>query len=76
MPGRSILLSSFETASIGTTRSSPASPPGGGSDGAGALATTLSGAGEPLRGVPFGVKDVIDTADLPTEHGSEAYAGN
>lgn len=45
-------------------------------DGAGALAANLSGAEGPLRGVPFGVKDVIDTADLPTEYGSDAYAGN
>src|SRR4051812_23256483 len=30
----------------------------------------------PVRGVPFGVKDIIDTADLPTEHGSPIYCGN
>ncbi|MGV9295648.1 amidase [Amycolatopsis sp. NPDC003676] len=29
----------------------------------------------PLHGIPFGVKDVIDTAGLPTEGGSKAYAG-
>ena len=29
----------------------------------------------PLHGIPFGVKDVIDTADMPTEHGSPIYAG-
>jgi Asp-tRNA(Asn)/Glu-tRNA(Gln) amidotransferase A subunit family amidase len=28
-----------------------------------------------LRGVPFGVKDIIDTADLPTEYGSSIYRG-
>ncbi len=28
--------------------------------------------GGPLHGVPFGVKDVIDSADLPTEYGSAA----
>lgn len=28
-----------------------------------------------LAGVPFGVKDVIDTAELPTEMGSQAYRG-
>lgn len=28
----------------------------------------------PLAGVPFGVKDIIDTADLPTRCGSRAYA--
>jgi Asp-tRNA(Asn)/Glu-tRNA(Gln) amidotransferase A subunit family amidase len=37
----------------------------------------LSGAAElgPLHGVPFGVKDVIDTADLATEHNSVIYKG-
>lgn len=29
----------------------------------------------PLHGVPIGVKDVIDTQDLPTEHGSPIFAG-
>src|SRR5262245_1049117 len=29
----------------------------------------------PLHGVPVGVKDIIDTADMPTEHGSSLYAG-
>jgi Asp-tRNA(Asn)/Glu-tRNA(Gln) amidotransferase A subunit family amidase len=29
----------------------------------------------PLHGVPVGVKDIIDTADMPTEHGSPLYAG-
>ena len=29
----------------------------------------------PLRGITFGVKDIIDTADLPTEMGSSIYAG-
>jgi Asp-tRNA(Asn)/Glu-tRNA(Gln) amidotransferase A subunit family amidase len=29
----------------------------------------------PLHGVPVGVKDVFDTADLPTEHGSPLHAG-
>jgi Asp-tRNA(Asn)/Glu-tRNA(Gln) amidotransferase A subunit family amidase len=29
----------------------------------------------PLHGIPVGVKDVIDTADLPTEHGSPIYRG-
>jgi Asp-tRNA(Asn)/Glu-tRNA(Gln) amidotransferase A subunit family amidase len=28
----------------------------------------------PLHGIPVGVKDVIDTADLPTEYGSRIYA--
>lgn len=30
----------------------------------------------PLAGVPFGVKDVIDTAGLPTEMGSALYRGH
>lgn len=30
----------------------------------------------PLDGVPVAVKDVIDTAELPTEHGSPLFAGN
>lgn len=30
----------------------------------------------PLHGVPFGAKDIIDTADMPTAHGSPIYAGN
>jgi Asp-tRNA(Asn)/Glu-tRNA(Gln) amidotransferase A subunit family amidase len=29
----------------------------------------------PLRGIPFGVKDIIDTAGLPTEFGSPLCAG-
>src|SRR5918995_5849246 len=29
----------------------------------------------PLRGIAVGVKDIIDTADLPTECGSPVYAG-
>lgn len=31
--------------------------------------------GLPLSGVPFGVKDIIDTAELPTEWGSAVYSG-
>lgn len=30
----------------------------------------------PLHGIPFGVKDIIDTADMPTEYGSPIYKGN
>ncbi len=30
----------------------------------------------PLHGVPIVVKDVLDTADMPTEMGSPIYAGN
>ncbi len=29
----------------------------------------------PLFGVPFNVKDIIDTSDMPTEYGSPIYAG-
>jgi Asp-tRNA(Asn)/Glu-tRNA(Gln) amidotransferase A subunit family amidase len=29
----------------------------------------------PLHGVPVGIKDIIDTADMPTEHGSAFFAG-
>src|SRR5256886_17333835 len=29
----------------------------------------------PLHGVPIGVKDIIDTADMPTEHGSPPPPG-
>jgi len=30
----------------------------------------------PLHGVPVGIKDVIDTKDMPTEYGSPLYRGN
>src|SRR5919204_6648557 len=29
----------------------------------------------PLHGVPVGIKDIMDTADMPTENGSPMYAG-
>ena len=29
----------------------------------------------PLHGIPFATKDIIDTADMPTENGSPIYAG-
>ena len=32
--------------------------------------------GGPLHGIPFGVKDMIDTADLPTQHNSPLYVGH
>jgi Asp-tRNA(Asn)/Glu-tRNA(Gln) amidotransferase A subunit family amidase len=35
-----------------------------------------AGARGPLHGLPLGVKDIIDTADLPTAYGSEVYPGN
>lgn len=30
----------------------------------------------PLHGVPFGVKDVIDSGEMPTGYGSDIYAGH
>jgi len=30
----------------------------------------------PLHGIPVGVKDIFDTADLPTEYGSPIYQGH
>ena len=30
----------------------------------------------PLHGVPVGIKDVLDTKDMPTEYGSHLYRGN
>ncbi|NJM34589.1 MAG: amidase, partial [Rhodomicrobium sp.] len=41
-------------------------------------ADRLRGTGQPfgpLHGVPVGVKDIIDTADMPTENGSALFAG-
>jgi Asp-tRNA(Asn)/Glu-tRNA(Gln) amidotransferase A subunit family amidase len=31
---------------------------------------------KPLRGLPVAFKDIVDTADMPTEYGSPIYAGN
>lgn len=41
------------------------------------LQAALSRSGDPgvLYGMPFGVKDLVDTADLPTEAGSEVFRG-
>jgi Asp-tRNA(Asn)/Glu-tRNA(Gln) amidotransferase A subunit family amidase len=43
-----------------------------------AQARAIDRAGRPglLKGVPVGVKDIIDTVDMPTEHGSPIYRGN
>lgn len=30
----------------------------------------------PLAGIPIGIKDIFDTADMPTEMGSQLYAGH
>jgi Asp-tRNA(Asn)/Glu-tRNA(Gln) amidotransferase A subunit family amidase len=35
----------------------------------------LGSSAGPLHGLPLGVKDVFDTYDLPTEHGSPIYRG-
>jgi Asp-tRNA(Asn)/Glu-tRNA(Gln) amidotransferase A subunit family amidase len=35
-----------------------------------------SNAALPLLGIPIGVKDVFDTADMPTSYGSPIYAGH
>jgi Asp-tRNA(Asn)/Glu-tRNA(Gln) amidotransferase A subunit family amidase len=40
-----------------------------------AKARDQAGAPGPLAGVTIGVKDVIETADMPTGYGSAAYAG-
>ena len=42
---------------------------------ASAQAFDRDGAPGPLGGVPFGVKDIIDTADLPTEWGTPIHRG-
>ena len=34
------------------------------------------GTTEPLHGVPVGMKDIIDTHDMPTEYGSPIYRGH
>jgi amidase len=43
-----------------------------------AQARSADGAGRPglLAGLPIGVKDIIDTVDMPTGHGSPIYRGN
>lgn len=41
-----------------------------------ARAIDARGEAGPLAGVPIGVKDLMDTADLPTTYGSPIYAGH
>jgi Asp-tRNA(Asn)/Glu-tRNA(Gln) amidotransferase A subunit family amidase len=43
---------------------------------AAAKALDKAGRGGALAGVPFGIKDIIDTSDMPTEYGSPIYAGH
>src|SRR5215212_12223331 len=38
-------------------------------------ASARAAAEGPLRGIAVGVKDIVDTADMPTEMGSPLYAG-
>lgn len=39
------------------------------------LELKTSGPRGPLHGVPVGIKDIIDTAALPTEHGTQVFKG-
>ena len=41
-----------------------------------AKASDRAGNKGPLGGIPVGVKDIIDTYDMPTEYGSPIYKGN
>ena len=41
-----------------------------------ARALDKSGRRGPLIGVPFGVKDIIDTCDMPTEYGTVIHKGH
>jgi amidase len=43
---------------------------------AAACAADRAGRPGPLAGLPLGIKDIIDTHDMPTEHGSPIYGGN
>jgi len=42
---------------------------------AAARASDRAGKGGLLRGVPFGIKDIFDTADMPSGYGSPIYTG-
>lgn len=41
----------------------------------GARIAAMSAPDGPLRGIPFAIKDVLDTHDMPTEHGSDIFSG-
>jgi len=43
---------------------------------AAAQASDKAGNKGPIGGIPVGVKDIIDTFDMPTEYGSPIYKGN
>jgi len=43
---------------------------------AAALAADRTASRGPLHGVPVGIKDIFDTARMPTEYGSPIYAGH
>jgi Asp-tRNA(Asn)/Glu-tRNA(Gln) amidotransferase A subunit family amidase len=45
-------------------------------DGARRQARAAGLANRPLRGLPVGVKDILDTADFPSEYGTPIFAGN
>ncbi len=45
-------------------------------DGARKAAAAEGLKGKPLRGLPVALKDIFDTADMPTEYGSKLYAGH
>jgi Asp-tRNA(Asn)/Glu-tRNA(Gln) amidotransferase A subunit family amidase len=45
-------------------------------DGARKAAAVEGLKGKPLRGLPVALKDIFDTADMPTEYGSKLYAGH
>jgi Asp-tRNA(Asn)/Glu-tRNA(Gln) amidotransferase A subunit family amidase len=44
-------------------------------DAAQARSAAASARPGPLRGIPIGVKDVLDTADMPSQYGSPIWAG-
>jgi Asp-tRNA(Asn)/Glu-tRNA(Gln) amidotransferase A subunit family amidase len=41
-----------------------------------AHAAAASARSGPLQGIPIGIKDVLDTADMPSEYGSPIWAGH
>jgi len=41
-----------------------------------AQARSSEASSPPLYGLPIGIKDIIDTADMPTEYGSSIYQGH